>query len=166
MKYFIDYEIESINVLKDASATVVFGAKGANGVILVTTRRGKLGKPQMDFSGLMGFQKAAVLPDYIDSYTTMSALNTAFMNGQQFQDVKPDHILNEYRNPTTPLNALQYPNVDWFDLLTNWAVPTADANLNITGGTDFAKYFCAFGYYSVGDFFKAYDDGGYVNKPS
>ena len=156
-------EIESINVLKDASATAVFGAKGANGVILVTTRRGKLGKPKMDFSGSYGFKKAAVLPDFIDSYTTMSALNVARMNGQQFQSLTPPNILNEYRNPSTPLNALQYPNVDWFKELTRWAAPTANANLNVTGGTDFIKYFGSLGYYHSGDFFKAYDDGQYDN---
>ena len=154
-------EIESISVLKDASATAVFGAKGANGVIIVTTRRGKMGKPRMEVTTSYGIQKPTRIPDHIDSYTTMNALNVAYMNNNRFQDLLPDQVLNEYRNPSTRLNALRYPNVDWFDMLTNWAAPTANANLNISGGTNFAKYFCSIGYYHSGDFFKAYDDGEY-----
>ena len=154
-------EIESISVLKDASATAVFGAKGANGVIIVTTRRGKMGKPRMEVTTSYGFQKPTRIPNHIDSYTTMEALNVAYMNNGRFQDLMSQQILDEYRNPTTALNALRYPNVDWFDMLTNWAAPTANANLNISGGTEFAKYFCSIGYYHSGDFFKAYDDGEY-----
>jgi TonB-dependent SusC/RagA subfamily outer membrane receptor len=66
-------EIQTISVLKDASATAVFGAKGANGVIIVTTKRGKLGKAKLDMSASFGLQKATRIPDHIDSYTTMNA---------------------------------------------------------------------------------------------
>ncbi|MEI7423287.1 MAG: TonB-dependent receptor [Prolixibacteraceae bacterium] len=152
-------EIATVSVLKDASSTAVFGAKGANGVIIVTTKRGSLGKPQMSFTASYGLNKATRMPDFIDSYTTMSLLNVARMNGQQFQLLTPQNILNEYRNPSTPLNSLQYPNVDWFKLLTRKFSPTSNANFNVQGGTDFVKYFCSLGWYHQSDFFKSYNLG-------
>jgi len=152
-------EISTISVLKDASATAVFGAKGANGVIIVTTKRGSLGKPKMSFSASYGLDKATRIPDQISSYTTMSMLNYARMNGQEFTRLMTRDVLEEYRNPSTPLNALQYPNVNWFDLLTNKFAPTTNANFNVSGGTEFIKYFCSVGYLNQGDFFKAYNEG-------
>jgi TonB-dependent SusC/RagA subfamily outer membrane receptor len=80
-------EINTISVLKDASATAVFGAKGANGVIVVTTKRGILGKPKMDFSASYGLQVATRIPENIDAYTTMSMYNVALMNSQSFTDL-------------------------------------------------------------------------------
>jgi TonB-dependent SusC/RagA subfamily outer membrane receptor len=89
-------EINTISVLKDASATEVFGAKGANGVIIVTTKRDLLGKPKMDFSASYGLEKATRIPDHLDSFTTMSLLNVAYMNGQQFTLLTPKSILKKY----------------------------------------------------------------------
>jgi TonB-linked SusC/RagA family outer membrane protein len=154
-------EINTISVLKDASATAVFGAKGANGVIVVTTKRGTLGKPHMDFTASYGYEKATRIPDYIDSYTTMSMLNVARMNGQQFTDLVPQWQLEEYKNPSTPLMALRFPNVNWFDVCTNPFAPNSTARLNISGGTEFAKYFLAFGYEYEGSFFKGNKEGFY-----
>lgn len=154
-------EINTISILKDASATAVFGAKGANGVIIVTSKRGVIGKPKLDFSASYGVQKATRIPDHISSYTTMSMLNVARMNGQQFQDLMPEGILNEYKHPSTPLNSLRYPNVNWFDLLTKPFAPNINANFNLTGGTKFIKYFCSFGYMHEGNFFKGKQDGYY-----
>jgi TonB-linked SusC/RagA family outer membrane protein len=154
-------EINTISVLKDASATAVFGAKGANGVIVVTTKRGGLGKPQMDITATYGIEKATRIPNFIDSYTTMKDLNVARMNGQQFTDMTPDNILQEYKHPSSALNAVRYPNVNWFDVCTYPIAPTSTANLNISGGTEFAKYFLAFGYQHEGSFFKGTKDGYY-----
>ncbi|MDP3431469.1 MAG: TonB-dependent receptor [Bacteroidota bacterium] len=154
-------EINTLSVLKDASATAVFGAKGANGVILVTTKSGSLGKPKLDFSASYGVQKATRIPDHIDSYTTMSLLNVARMNGGQYTDLLPESILEEYRNPSTPLNALRYPNVNWFDLLAKPYAPTVNANFNVTGGTKFIKYFCSLGFMNESGFFEAKKDGFY-----
>jgi TonB-dependent SusC/RagA subfamily outer membrane receptor len=154
-------EINSLSVLKDASATAVFGAKGANGVILVTTKSGNLGKPKLDFSASYGVQKATRIPDHIDSYTTMSLLNVGRMNGGQYTDLLPESVLEEYRNPSTPLNALRYPNVNWFDILTKPYAPTVNANFNVTGGTEFVKYFCSLGFMNESGFFEAKKDGYY-----
>jgi len=152
-------EINTISVLKDASATAVFGAKGANGVIIVTTKRGSLGKPKLDFSSSYGIQQATKLPEHIDSYTTMSLYNEALANDQKWTLRIPDNVLEEYRNPSTPLNALRYPDVNWFELLSVPMSPVANANLNITGGTNFVKYFASFGYQYEGSFFKGYHKG-------
>lgn len=154
-------EINTLSVLKDASATAVFGAKGANGVIIVTTKRGALGKPKLDITGSYGVQKATRIPDHIDSYTTMSMFNDALMNGQQFTELIPQWQLDEYKNPSSPLMALRFPNVNWFDLLSNNYAPVANANLNLSGGTNFVKYFCSLGYSYEGSFFKAAKDGFY-----
>ncbi len=154
-------EINSLSVLKDASATAVFGAKGANGVIIVTTKRGALGKPQLDVSASWGIEKATRIPDHIDSYTTMNLLNLALMNGGQFKDLIPQWQLEEYKNPSTPLNALRFPNVNWFEEVTHPYAPTVNANFNVTGGTNFIKYFCSLGYFYEGSFFDARKDGYY-----
>jgi TonB-linked SusC/RagA family outer membrane protein len=152
-------EIASLSVLKDASATAVFGAKGANGVIIVTTKRGTFGKPEMNMSVSYGMLKATRIPDFINSYETMTALNMGLMNNQQFDKLIPKNELNEYKNPSTPLNALRYPNVDWFKELTLPYSPTVDANFNIAGGTKFVKYFGTMGFYNENTFFKGYVNG-------
>lgn len=152
-------EIASLSVLKDASATAVFGAKGANGVIIVTTKRGTFGKPEMNMSVSYGMLKATRIPDFIDSYETMTDLNIGLMNNQQFDKLIPKNELNEYKNPSTPLNALRYPNVDWFKELTLPYSPTVDANFNIAGGTKFVKYFGTLGFYNENTFFKGYVNG-------
>lgn len=152
-------EINTISVLKDASATAVFGAKGANGVIIVTTKRGVDGKPKLDFSASYGMQVPTRVPDHIDAYTTMSMYNIGLMNGGQFQNLKTQGELGEYRNPSSALNSLRYPDVNWFDLLARDFASTVNANFNLQGGTDFVKYFCSLGYYNEGSFFDSYNNG-------
>jgi len=152
-------EINSISVLKDASATAVFGARGANGVIIVTTKRGSLGRAKMDFSTSYGMEIATRIPDHISSYTTMSMLNVALKNQQQFTELISDDAHEQYKNPTSPLNALRYPDVNWYKELTKPFSPTTNSNLNIQGGTNFVKYFCSLGYLTQGSFFKGFHDG-------
>lgn len=152
-------EIETISVLKDASATAVFGAKGANGVILVTTRRGEQQKPKLSFKGSSGLQVASGMDYFIDSYTTMTMLQVARMNDQQFIHRLPDSVLEEYRQPSSRLNSLRYPNVNWFEEVTRPFAPLNNANLNITGGTTFVKYFASVGYQNEGGLFTGMNDG-------
>jgi len=152
-------EINTISVLKDASSTAVFGAKGANGVIIVTTKRGLIGKPKLEVTYSYGMQEAHGVRDYINSYTTMSMLNVARMNDGQYPVIMDDKILNEYRNPSTRLNSLQYPDVNWFKELSSPFAPISNANISISGGTNFVKYFSSLGYQYEGDFFKEYHSG-------
>lgn len=152
-------EINTISVLKDASATAVFGAKGANGVIIVSTKRGSIGKPKLDVTASYGMERATRLPEHISSYTTMSLMNVAKMNEQLFADLMPQSELNQYRNPTSSLNSVRYPDVNWYTELTKPFAPAIDANINMTGGTNFVKYFVSAGYLYEGGFFKGYKDG-------
>lgn len=152
-------EISTFSVLKDASATAIFGAKGANGVIIVTTKRGLEGKPKLSVSASTGVEQIAKKMPHINAYTTMSMLNVAFMNQGMFTELIPKSILEEYRNPSTPLNALRYPDVNWFDLTTKKFAPTANVNINVSGGNDFIKYFSSLGYVYESDFFKNSNQG-------
>jgi len=154
-------EINTISVLKDASATAVFGAKGANGVILVTTKRGALGKAKINFSSNYGFERETTARDYVDGYTTAKMLNVGFMNagGSYFSQLIPEYVLQEYKNPSTKLNALRYPDVNWFKLVINEYAPVSTSNLNVSGGTEFVRYFLNLGYDYEGSLFKGYKSG-------
>ena len=100
-------EVADLSVLKDASATAVFGAKGANGVIIVTTKSGSEGKPKMDVSFSSGLANPINLPEHVDSYTTMSIMNVAMMNDQNFSGLTSEAALREYKNPSSRLMSLK-----------------------------------------------------------
>ena len=152
-------EIETISVLKDASATAVYGARGANGVILVTTRRGSEQAPELSFKASTGIQIPSGMDYFIDSYTTMSMLQVARMNDQQFDDRLPDNIINEYRNPSSRLNSLRYPNVNFFEEVTRPFAPVSNANLSVVGGSHNVKYFAALGYQHEAGLFTGMNEG-------
>lgn len=151
-------EVSTISVLKDASATAVFGAKGANGVILVTTKTGVVGKPKMNLAVTQGFNIPAGLPKHISSYTTGEIYNIAMMNAQSFNSMYSQDILNEYRNPSSRINSVRYPDNNWFDLLLKGASPTTNVNFNMSGGSDKVKYFVSVTYDHDGTAFKKFHD--------
>ena len=158
-------EISSISVLKDASATAVFGAKGANGVLIVTTKRGSIGKPKMEFSSSYGIMASATpVPKHVDSYTVVSARNTALMNAQMFSSLVSQNDLKEYRNPSTQLNTIRYPDFDYFDLLVKPYAPFNSNNFNISGGTNLFKYFCSLGSTYDGSYFRGVEFEGYKTE--
>ena len=150
-------EIASISVLKDASATAVFGAKGANGVILVTTRGGQKGKPKLNATVSHAFKFATLIPEHVDAYTTVSGLNVAFKNGQNWPQLVSDYELSEFKSPSSDLNAIRYPDVDWFDLMLRDVAHSTNANLNVSGGTDRTRYFISLGFKQDGSIFKTQD---------
>lgn len=157
-------EIASISVLKDASATAVFGAKGANGVILVTTRAGREGSPVMKLSVSHGLNFAARLPKHINAYDTASGWNVAMMNEMNYANMYSPHDLAEFAHPSSEINALRYPDVDWFDELLKDVAHTTNANFNISGGTNKARYFISLGYKNEGSIFEnseLYGNGNY-----
>lgn len=130
-------EVESISILKDASSTAVYGVRGANGVILVTTRRGKMGTPQISFSSELGYQSPIRLPKFLDSYNYALLYNEALAN-----DMLPpkysDQDLEYYRIGADPY---LYPNTDWFGEFLKPYTPMYRANLNISGGGNKVRYF-------------------------
>lgn len=136
-------EIESISVLKDASATAVFGSKGANGVILITTKTGSVGKPKMRAKVEYGVRSATKIPEHIDAETTLRAANVAYRNGQNFASQFSEEIIEKYRSQSDPF---RYPDVNWFDEMLEDFVPTYNANFDISGGTEKFKYFASGSY--------------------
>jgi len=138
-------EIESISVLKDASSTAVFGVRGANGVILVTTRRGTTGKPQISVSASAGIQQPISLVEQTGSYEY-----ARFWNMKQQLDGITDRkqyftkeAVEAYRTGSDPL---MYPSIDWMDYCFNDVFMQSKNNINISGGNENVKYFVSVGY--------------------
>jgi TonB-linked SusC/RagA family outer membrane protein len=160
-------EVESVSVLKDASATAVFGVKGANGVILVTTRRGVVGKTKLSMSANYGIKSISKIYRVMDSYDTHNWINQAIENEvvaleSAWDYITPYQEVLYYKKPQqAPYNYL-FPNVDWVDEMLNDFASNQRVNMNISGGTDFVKYFGALAYSHEGDLFKApYNERGY-----
>lgn len=147
-------EIETLSVLKDASATAVYGAKGANGVILVTTRTGNEGKASMHLTVEAGVSSPTRLPDHISSYDVGLLANEAMKNSGKYSQLFSDAILAEYRHPSSRLNSIRYPDTDFYDLLINDFVPNVNANFNMSGGSKKVKYFVSAGYSHDGSLLK------------
>lgn len=149
-------EVETISVLKDASATAVFGARGANGVIIVTTKEGQVGDPKFNITASHGISWATRVPEHVDAVTTLNAYNDKLMNGQQFDKLVDPSRIQKYATASTPLEKILYPDNDWFDLLTNKFAHVTNANANLRGGTDFLTYFCSMGFTQETSLFNAY----------
>lgn len=156
-------EVETISVLKDASATAVFGVKGANGVILITTKRGKISKPEMSLSYNTTALMVSQLPKKLDSYDARRLRNEMIerevgLNSGSWADYTPLEILNRYKKPQSAEYAEIYPNVDWADALFKDVSLSHRAAFNLTGGTDFVNYFGSVAYLHEGDMFREYDN--------
>lgn len=149
-------EIESINVLKDASATAVFGVRGANGVILVTTRRGEEGKAKISISSNVGIQMPTRILDVADSYTTASLFREAQRNDGAADDLLAfsDYDMERFRLGDSPI---LYPNVNWYDYLMNKAAVQTQHNVSISGGTKDIRYFVSLGFLFQNGLFKQLD---------
>lgn len=138
-------EIESFTILKDASATAVYGVRGANGVILINTKRGRIGKPKVtlrtEFANLHGLR----FPDYINGFEFASLMNEAVAHGTGSTDNLPwsEADLLNFKSGADPYS---YPSVNWTDeVLKRNAFQTIN-NLSISGGTDIVRYFVNVGY--------------------
>lgn len=150
-------EIESISVLKDASATAVYGVKGANGVILITTKRGSVKAPEINFKANFGFIEPTTGPEYADYITAMEMWNVAATNDQQWNKLIPESTIEAWRNayatgnygPNNPY----FPQIDWWDEMIETGVQQR-YTIDVSGGTEFMKYFAALGYLYDGDIFK------------
>ncbi|WP_291533938.1 TonB-dependent receptor [Bacteroides sp.] len=151
-------EVEDITILKDASATAVFGVRGANGVILVTTKRGEKGNAKVSFSTSVGVQLPTRLLNFTNSYQYATYYNEAQMN----DGVKPENvrfspeIVQAFKDHSQPL---LYPDMDWMDYLLNDAAFQSQHNVNVSGGTDRVKYFVSAGLFTQDGIFKTFDTG-------
>ena len=151
--------VESISVLKDASATAVYGVKGANGVILITTKRGKEGKATINAGGSMALKMPSKLPNKLDSYDAFQLRNDAVeyelgLTPDSWMYMMSQEQMNKYRNPANQAEVERYPNIDWADWMFKDYAFSENAN-----GTRFVKYYAAIDYQHEGDLFKEYDNG-------
>jgi TonB-linked SusC/RagA family outer membrane protein len=146
-------EVESITILKDASATALYGVKGANGVIIVKTRRGTEGKPRVNTSIQSSIQTPTRLPKYLDSYNFALLANEAYLNDNPNGTLMPysTEALNAYETGSDPY---KYPNVDWMHEMLKPAQMTR-ADFNISGGSALVKYFVNAGYTQQNGLYKA-----------
>lgn len=153
-------EIESISVLKDASATAVFGVRGANGVILVTTKRGTEGKAKVSVTSSVGVQSPTRIVDVADSYTHAVMKNMLDRNNgvSEKELIFQPYDLDRFRLGDEPI---MYPNVNWYDYLTKKLSIQTQHNLNISGGTKDVKYFVSLGFLYQDGFFKNFKELDY-----
>lgn len=155
--------VENISVLKDASATAVYGVKGANGVILITTKRGKEGKASVQIKANVTAKVASKLPEKYDAYDTFYLLNNsiereACLNPNGWNDYTPTSIIDKYRHPANAEEWDRYPNTDWEKALFNSTAMSYNTSVNVSGGTKIVSYFAAADFVSEGDLFKVYDN--------
>jgi TonB-linked SusC/RagA family outer membrane protein len=153
--------VESISVLKDASATAVYGVKGANGVILITTKRGHEGKASVHVKANATMKVVSKLPEKFDSYDTFMLLNQTVerelaVSPNAWGSYKPKQIINKYRYPANQEEWDRYPNVDWQSELFNDYAMSYNSGADISGGTKFVKYFAAVDFVHEGDLFKTF----------
>jgi TonB-linked SusC/RagA family outer membrane protein len=156
-------EVETISVLKDASATAVFGVKGANGVILITTKRGKAGKTTLDFNYIATGIMLSKQPDKLDSYDAMNAKNEMIeregvLNEPSWNSYVPYDIVQRYRKPQSAEYAVIYPNVDWEDEMFKNMGYSHKATLSARGGSKSVQYYGLLGYVHEGDMFEDFDN--------
>ena len=135
-------DIESFSVLKDASATAIYGSKGANGVILITTKHGKAGKININVKGEASYNTRTITPKFIDAPTYASLLNEARIT----RNLAPQYQSEELALIRTGLDPDFYPNVDWSKLLLKNGAMSYRADLSMSGGGNTARYFVSLSY--------------------
>lgn len=147
-------DVESISVLKDASAAI-YGARAANGVILVTTKRGLTGKPVFDLSYNQGFSQPTRLPEMMDAALYAQTRNEADLRNGATSFVFSEDDIQKYKDGSDPMG---HPNTDWVkETLKPWTLQNK-MNLSVRGGNDKVKYFFSFGSQN--------QDGHFVNNPT
>ncbi len=179
--------VETVSVLKDASATAVYGVEGANGVILITTKRGVEGKARIDVGFNATLKAVSKLPRKYDSYDGYMLRNRALEHelalggAGSWAYYRPQTFINNFRNQDYTVGphynangdylgdysqAERYPNIDWQEEMFRTTALSYNTNINFRGGTQFVKYFVAFDYQNEGDMTKIWDnnqgyEGGY-----
>lgn len=151
-------EIETFSILKDATATAVYGVRGANGVVIVTTRKGKegTGKPTVNFRSEFGVTGPTKMPKFVNSNQFATLYNEAI--GKQYYS---QEAIDAYANNTDPD---LYPNVDWIGSLFKDNAANQKYSLNISGGGKIARYFMSGSYYNESGLYKNSDNASYDNN--
>lgn len=151
-------EIDNVSILKDASATAVYGVRGANGVILITTKRGGVSKPQVSLSTNFAIQGFTDLRQPMNAYDWARSFNEALTyDGYLTGNYEPkftDKELIKYRDHTDPVF---YPDTDWTEMMFKDVTTQSQHNININGGTEKVKYFVSLGYFTQNGMFNNTD---------
>ncbi|MEJ5089142.1 SusC/RagA family TonB-linked outer membrane protein [Sphingobacterium faecium] len=155
--------IETVSVLKDATATAVYGVRGANGVILITTKRGKEGRASVRGTVNNIIKTVSQLPGKMDSYDAMMLRNRVIENElalspNSWVSYQPQDLINKYRFPANQEERERYVNTNWAEELFKGHAFSQNSNLNIAGGTNFVKYFASADYLYEGDMFRENDN--------
>lgn len=139
-------EIDNIAILKDASATAVYGVQGANGVIIVTTKRGEIGRPKISVSSSVALQQPINMIDKANSYMYALGHNERNINdgNPPSTNVFSDEVIDIFKQGGNII----YPDMDWYDYLFKNVSPQYKTNLTISGGSERIRYFVALGYLS------------------
>ena len=167
-------EVADISILKDASATAVFGVRGANGVILVTTKRGEVGKPTVSVTASAAIQQISKFLEFVDSYTHARLNNYATITDglpmsqwpgtTYISDYTPyenlklrfsQDVVEHFRTGDMPQT---FPNMDWIDYLMKDAAWQEQVNVNVNGGTEKMRYFVSAGFFNQNSLFKTFSD--------
>lgn len=130
-------EIESITLLKDASATAIYGSKGVNGVLLITTKRGTSDKIKINFSIQSGFQQPLRLPEFLGAYDYATLYNEALVNDGKSPFYTPMD-LEAYKTGNDPIF---HPDVDWYGTILRKAAPITNYNFTASGSNEYFRYF-------------------------
>ena len=155
-------DVESVQILKDAAATAIYGYKGANGVILVTTKHGQYNTKSFTFSYDHVFSFLTNKPVMADAATYASAVNEAYRNqGSTGNVAYSDAVINAYKNGTNPL---YYPNVNWADETFRNVSNNDRLNLEFKGGTKNFRYFTNVQLLTNKGFVKNYENDGYSTQ--
>ena len=146
-------DIASFSVLKDATATALYGVRGANGVILITTKGGEKGAPKISVNAEVGLVQPTKIPEFVNSIELAETYNSDYRlnHGYDYYDAA---TLDMYRSSADPD---LYPNVNWIDGLFKNLTSNQKANASISGGGDIVKYYVSGAYYHEGGIYKVDD---------
>lgn len=160
-------DIESISVLKDASATAVYGVRGANGVMLITTKRGKEQKPVVSLTANWQYQSPTRKDTYLNAYNSVLLLEEALANDgmpSQYSSTDIEMYRKASAGELSGIDALLYPDVDWYDTVLRDSAPAQRYNINIQGGTKRMRYFVSGEFYDQQGLYKNFSQDPYGNK--
>lgn len=162
-------DIETISVLKDASATAVYGVRGANGVMLITTKRGRDQKPEVNLTANWQIQSPTRSDTYLDSYQSVVLLEEALKNDglpSQFSANDIDMYRKSAAGELSGLDAMLYPNVDWYDEVLKKSAPAQRYNVSVRGGTKRMRYYASAELYDQKGLIKELSQDMYGNSSS
>jgi TonB-linked SusC/RagA family outer membrane protein len=146
-------DIASFSILKDASATAVYGVRGANGVIIIQTKKGKIGKTLINAQYDQGVTQFTRIPKFADGVTYLQMANEAYKNSNP-NDPLPKYSPERIANTASGRDPDLYPNVNWFDVLFNKYGQNRRARVNANGGAESAQYYVSVGYYDENGLYK------------